>query len=45
MRAVKAHIKEKWGILYIERFPKASMVMPDGSIQERMAGTPQGGLC
>lgn len=45
MRAVKAHTKEKWVILYIERFLKASMSMPDGSIQERTAGTPQGGLC
>lgn len=44
MRAVKAHTKEKWVILYIERFLKVSIVMPDGSIRERIAGTPQGGV-
>lgn len=44
MKAVRTHTNEKWVILYIERFLKASMVMPDGSIQERRAGTPQGGV-
>ena len=44
MKAVKAHTNEKWVILYIERFLKAPMVMPDGSSQERTSGTPQGGV-
>lgn len=44
VRAVKAHTNEKWVILYIERFLKSSIEMPDGSIKERTAGTPQGGV-
>lgn len=45
MKAVKAHINDKWVILYIERFLKTSIEMSDGSIQKRTSGTPQGGLC
>ena len=44
MKAVKAHTNEKWVILYIERFLKAPISMPDGSIVERSSGTPQGGV-
>ncbi len=44
MRAVKVHTNNKWVVLYIERFLKASMVMPDRSIKERTAGTPQCGV-
>lgn len=42
--AVRKHTKEKWILLYIERFLKAPMVMPNGEIKERKSGTPQGGV-
>lgn len=42
--AVKYHSDEKWTVLYVSRFLTAPMVMPDGSIRQRNAGTPQGGV-
>jgi RNA-directed DNA polymerase len=45
MRAVRKHTDCKWVILYIERWLKAPMQMPDGTLVERHTGTPQGGLC
>lgn len=44
MKAVRKHTDCKWVILYIERFLKAPIVMPDGTVQERISGTPQGGV-
>jgi RNA-directed DNA polymerase len=44
MKAVWTHTQEKWIILYTERFLKAPIVLPDGTNQERIAGTPQGGV-
>jgi RNA-directed DNA polymerase len=44
MKTVRKHTNCKWVILYIERFLKTSIMMPDASIQERNAGTPQGGV-
>jgi RNA-directed DNA polymerase len=44
MKAVRTHTDSKWMILYIERFLKAPIVMPDGAVKERNAGTPQGGV-
>lgn len=44
MKAVKAHSKDKWVNLYIERMLKADIVMPDGVCKKRIAGTPQGGV-
>jgi group II intron reverse transcriptase/maturase len=44
MRAVRRHTKTGWVILYIERWLTAPVEMPDGSLQERAAGTPQGGV-
>jgi RNA-directed DNA polymerase len=44
MKAVRVHTDSKWMILYIERFLKAPIVMPDGTVQERNSGTPQGGV-
>ncbi|MDE3046569.1 MAG: group II intron reverse transcriptase/maturase [Verrucomicrobiota bacterium] len=44
MRAVCKHTKCKWIILYIERWLKAPMKMPDGTNAERHKGTPQGGV-
>jgi RNA-directed DNA polymerase len=44
MKAVRKHTDIKWVILYIERWLKAPMQMPDGSLVERPKGTPQGGV-
>ena len=44
MRAVKHHTDCKWVILYIERWLKAPMQKPDGTLVERSKGTPQGGV-
>jgi RNA-directed DNA polymerase len=44
MKAVKKHTSNKWVILYIERWLKAPMRLPDGTLIERTQGTPQGGV-
>ncbi len=44
MRAVRAHTKEKWVLLYIERWLKAPIEMPDGTQKLPRKGTPQGGV-
>ena len=44
MKAVHRHTNNNWIILYIERFLKAPILMPDGTIRERNSGTPQGGV-
>lgn len=41
---VKRHTKEQWIILYIKRWLKTPFKMQDGTIVERTAGTPQGGV-
>lgn len=42
MEMVKKHTKEKWIILYIQRWLTAPFQMEDGTIVERKSGTPQG---
>ena len=44
MKAVRKHTNIRWIILYIERWLKALMQMPDGTIVVRTCGTPQGGV-
>lgn len=44
MRAVCKHTQEKWVLLYIERWLKAPVKMPDGTELPRDKGTPQGGV-
>ena len=44
MRAVRKHAKDKWVILYIERWLKAPMQEEDGRLVPRDKGTPQGGV-
>lgn len=44
MRAVRHHTQEKWVLLYIERWLTAPVQLPDGVLQERTKGTPQGGV-
>jgi group II intron reverse transcriptase/maturase len=42
LKAVARHTGQKWVLLYVERWLKASMLMPDGSLIHRVKGTPQG---
>jgi len=44
MKAVRKHVKEKWILLYIDRWLKAPFQLPTGERLERTAGTPQGGV-
>jgi RNA-directed DNA polymerase len=44
MRAVKKHAKDRWVVLYIERWLKAPMQEEDGRLTPREKGTPQGGV-
>jgi group II intron reverse transcriptase/maturase len=44
MRAVRTHTQERWVLLYIERWLKAPIQMPDGTRQQPEKGTPQGGV-
>jgi RNA-directed DNA polymerase len=44
MKAVRKHTDNKWILLYIERWLKAPMQMPNGDIVKREQGTPQGGV-
>jgi group II intron reverse transcriptase/maturase len=42
LKAVAHHTDERWVLLYIARWLKAPMQMPDGTIAAREKGTPQG---
>jgi RNA-directed DNA polymerase len=42
MKAVRKHTDSKWVILYIERWLKAPIQMPNGTTSQRFSGTPQG---
>ena len=42
LKAVAHHTQERWVLLYIERWLKAPMQMPDGMLVARERGTPQG---
>ncbi len=44
MRAVRKHTDCRWILLYIERWLKADVCMPDGELQKTVKGTPQGGV-
>lgn len=44
MKAVRRHTDNTWVILYIERWLKSPIQMPDGTLFERTKGTPQGGV-
>jgi len=43
LKAVARHTDQKWVLLYVERWLKAPMLMPDGTLSHRVKGTPQGG--
>jgi retron-type reverse transcriptase len=42
LKAVAHHTSERWVLLYISRWLKAPMQMPDGTVIAREKGTPQG---
>jgi len=44
LKALRCHTDSKWILLYVERWLKASVQLPDGSLEERDRGTPQGGV-
>ena len=43
LKAVERHTDSKWVLLYVERWLRAPMLMPDGALNARVKGTPQGG--
>lgn len=44
MKAVRIHVKERWMLLYIERWLKVPYESKDGNQTERMMGVPQGSV-
>lgn len=44
MKAVRHHTDCAWMLLYIDRWLKAEVVLAEGTVEERMRGTPQGGV-
>ncbi len=42
LRAVVHHSDQKWVVMYVERWLKAPMQRPDGTLVQRVKGTPQG---
>lgn len=44
LRAVKRFTESRWVLLYVERWLGAEVVMPDGALEPRSRGTPQGGV-
>jgi len=44
MKLVRLHTTEAWVLLYIERWLKAPVLMPDGTLHDTEKGTPQGGV-
>lgn len=44
MRALRKHTDCDWVLLYIDRWIKAPLQHPDGVVEQRIKGTPQGGI-
>ena len=42
VKAVAAHTTDPWVVLYVKRWLAAPLALPDGSLQQRDRGTPQG---
>jgi len=42
VKTVEANSADKWVLLYVRRWLKAPLQLPDGTLQEREKGTPQG---
>jgi len=45
VKAVQAHTDAAWIVLYVKRWLIAPLQRPDGTLEARDRGTPQGGLC
>jgi hypothetical protein len=45
VKAVAANTDQPWVLLYVKRWLIAPLQLPDGTLQPRDRGTPQGGLC
>jgi group II intron reverse transcriptase/maturase len=45
VKAVEAVCDTRWVLLYVKRWLRAPLQLPDGKLVERDRGTPQGGLC
>lgn len=43
LKAVERHTDSKWVLLYVERWLKSPMLMPNGTLNTRTKGAPQGG--
>ncbi|QOC94772.1 group II intron reverse transcriptase/maturase [Micromonospora craniellae] len=43
LKAVARHTTHPWVMLYVERWLRAPILMPDGTLTHRNKGTPQGG--
>ncbi|MCG8637539.1 MAG: group II intron reverse transcriptase/maturase [Desulfobacterales bacterium] len=44
LKALKRHTDSDWVLLYIKRWLKAQLQLPDGELKERTKGTPKGGV-
>ncbi len=44
LKALRRHTRERWILLYVERWLRAEVEMPDGRREARDKGTPQGGV-
>ena len=44
LQLLQRHTREKWVLMYVERWLKAGVEQQDGSLQARTQGTPQGGV-
>jgi group II intron reverse transcriptase/maturase len=42
LKAVEAHTDARWVVLYVKRWLAAPLQLPDGTLQQRDRGTPQG---
>jgi retron-type reverse transcriptase len=42
VKAVQAHTDAAWVVLYVQRWLQAPLQLPDGTLQKRDRGTPQG---
>ena len=45
VKAIQAVTDLPWVVLYVRRWLAAPLALPDGTLQQRDRGTPQGGLC
>lgn len=44
MKAVRKHVSDAWIVLYVQRWLRAEVVMPNGTVVQPDKGTPQGGV-